>query len=184
VGPSGAGYGTARFSPDGRALATINVAERIELWDVASGNRIRRLCCVALCGDLAFSPDGSVLASGGHWPRLWNLATGREIRRLVETRDPAFGAIAFSPDGRTLATGSQDGTARLWEAASGRQLRSAAPRQDYVESVAFHPGRALLAYGVRKGPVWLWDTAAGSEEQISPVATSNVSFSPHFSQRP
>jgi WD40 repeat protein len=178
VGPPGAGYGTARFSPDGRALATINVAERIELWDVASGHRTRTLCCAALYGDLAFSPDGAVLAAGGHWPRLWNLAAGREIRRLVETREPAFGAIAFSPDGRILGTGSQDGTARLWEAASGRQLRSAAPRQDYVESVAFHPGGTLLAYSVRRGAIWLWDTAENSERQIAPAATSNISFSP------
>jgi WD40 repeat protein len=154
------------------------VAERIELWDVASGNRVRTLCCMALYGDLAFSPDGAVLAAGGHWPRLWDLAAGREVLRLVQTREPAFGAIAFSPDGRVLATGSQDGTARLWEAAYGRQLRCAAPREDYVESVAFQPNGALLAYGLRRGAIWLWDTAAGSERQIAPIATSNLSFSP------
>jgi WD40 repeat protein len=178
VGPAGVGYGTARFSPSGRVLATVNVAERIELWDVASGNRVRTLCCMALYGDLAFSPDGAVLAAGGHWPRLWDLAAGREVLRLVQTREPAFGAIAFSPDGRVLATGSQDGTARLWEAAYGRQLRCAAPREDYVESVAFQPNGALLAYGLRRGAIWLWDTAAGSERQIAPIATSNLSFSP------
>jgi WD40 repeat protein len=178
LGPPGAGYGTARFSPSGSVLATVNVAERIELWDVASGKRVRTLCCMALYGDLAFSPDGAVLAAGGHWPRLWDLAAGHEILRLVQTREPAFGAIAFSPDGRALATGSQDGTARLWEAAYGRQLRCAAPREGYVESVAFHPKGTLLAYGVRRGAVWLWDTAAGSERQLAPIATSNISFSP------
>ncbi len=43
AGTPGAVYGTARFSPDGRLLATVDASERIDLWDVASGKRARTL---------------------------------------------------------------------------------------------------------------------------------------------
>jgi WD40 repeat protein len=178
LGARGGVYGTARFSPDGRVLASVNASERIELWDTATGKRIQTLCCMALYGDVAFSPDGGVLAAGGHWPCLWDLGSGHRIRRLVESRDPTFGAVSFRPDGRVLATGSQDGKARLWEVGTGRELLSASTRRNYVESVAFHPSGELLAYAVGEGPAWLWDTAAGSERMIAANTTSNVCFSP------
>ena len=178
LGVAGSVYGTARFSPDGRLLASVNAAERIEIWDTLTRARVQTLCCMALYGDVAFSPDGRVLAAGGHWPCLWDPAAGRRIRRLVETRDPTFGAVSFRPDGLVLATGSQDGRARLWEVGTGRELLSATPRGNYVETVAFHPGGNLLAYGIRDGPMWLWDTAAKSERAIGPIATSNAAFSP------
>jgi WD40 repeat protein len=178
LGTAGSVYGTARFSSDGRLLASVNASERIEIWDTLTRKRVQTLCCMALYGDVSFSPDGGVLAAGGHWPCLWDRSTGRRIRRLVETRDPTFGAVLFRPDGRVIATGSQDGKARLWEVATGRELLSTKPRRNYIETVAFHPDGRLLAYGIRDGAVWLWDTAANSERMIAPVTTSNASFSP------
>lgn len=176
IGPAGAVYGAARFSPDGQTLATVNAAEKIELWNVGSGVRERVLCCMALYGDVSFSPDGTRLAAAGHWPRIWEIQSGREIRRLVPSRDPAFASIAFAPSGRIVVTGSQDGLDRLWDAESGAVLRSATPRQGYIESVEFDPGGRLVAYHVRNGGVWLWDTATLQETELGPATTSNAAF--------
>src|SRR5574340_153520 len=114
-------YGTVRFSPDGREFGTVNASERIEIWDTGTGKRVQTLCCMALYGDLAFSPDGRMLAAGGHWPSLWDYRAGRRLRRLVETREPTFGPVCFGRGGRVLATGSQDGRARVWDAATGKE---------------------------------------------------------------
>ena len=178
LGIPGSVYGTARFSPDGRLLATVNAAEQIQLWDIATRMLVRTLCCMALYGDLAFSPNAELLAAGGHWPRLWDINSGREVRRLVETRDPTFGAVDFRPDGKVLATGSQDGKTRLWDVETGRELLSATTRPSYIETLAFHPNGTLLAYAGRDSAVWLWDTTARSERMIAPVTTSNIAFSP------
>jgi len=178
LGAAGNVFGAGRFGPDGVLLASVNDREQIEVWDTEKGTRLRTICCMALYGDVAFSPDGGVLAAGGHWPSLWDLRTGRRIRRLVETREPTFGPVCFRPDGRVLATGSQDGKARLWDVDTGREILSSKPRRAYVESVGFHPDGKLLAYALRDGGVWLWDTGSGSEREITTAATSNVSFSP------
>jgi len=128
LGVPGVLYGTARFSPDGRLLTSVNPSEQIQLWDVSTRSCVRTLCCMALYGDVAFSPNGELLAAAGHWPRIWDIKTGREIRRLVETRDPTFGPVDFRPDGKVLATGSQDGKVRLWDVETGSELLSATTR--------------------------------------------------------
>ena len=61
--------------------------------------------------DVAFSPDGRILASSSydHTLRLWDVVTGEHIRTLTGHRHQVL-SLAFSPDGRTLASGSVDET--------------------------------------------------------------------------
>jgi WD40 repeat protein len=69
--------------------------------------------------------------------------------------------VAFSPDGRLLATASWDGTARLWDPATGEHLRTLTGPDGEVLAVAFSPDGRLLATGGRDGAVRLWDPATG-----------------------
>jgi WD40 repeat protein len=64
--------------------------------------------------DVAFSPDGELLASAGveRQIRLWDVASGRLLRSL--RHDDEVMAVAFSPDGLLLATGGYDNQVRLW----------------------------------------------------------------------
>jgi RNA polymerase sigma factor (sigma-70 family) len=72
--------------------------------------------------DLAFSPDGRLLASGSGsnhsthdaTVRIWDLADGRELRRF-DGHLAAVNAVAFAPDGRSVVSGSVDGTALVWD---------------------------------------------------------------------
>ncbi|HUT92742.1 MAG TPA: alpha/beta hydrolase fold domain-containing protein [Thermoguttaceae bacterium] len=90
-------------------------------------------------------------------------------------------AVAFSPDDSLLVTGSWDGTARLWDVASGKEVRTLAHHKMAVISVAFSPDGRLLAVGSDDTTVTLWEVATGRlvrtlDEHSSYVLS--VTFSP------
>jgi WD40 repeat protein len=79
---------------------------------------------------------------------LWNVASGRAVRQLKGHTAPVS-SVAFSPDGKSLASGwtdmpmsgpdLTDTAVRLWDVASGRELR----RIDGRTSLDFHGGELI-----------------------------------------
>ncbi len=136
---------------------------------------------------LAFSPDGKQIASASRdgTVKLWDPATGQEIRTLQEARPPnrqqifAVWALAFSPDGKRLATGHEFGDVRLWDLADGQEILCI--KGDKVcRSLAFSPDGRRLA-GHATFTVQVWDTANGNPiRTLRPGTNSNscVAYSP------
>ncbi|MCK1386638.1 caspase family protein [Bradyrhizobium sp. 21] len=72
-------------------------------------------------------------------------------------------AVAISPDGRTLASGSNDKTLKLWNAASGRELRTLSGHTFNVLAIAFSPDGTTVASASGDNTLKLWDAASGRE---------------------
>ncbi|MBI3273268.1 MAG: WD40 repeat domain-containing protein [Planctomycetes bacterium] len=104
------------FSRDGVWLAAGGEGG-VELWRVGEKRGAKRLGKDGpTVITLAFSPDGSVLATGAAGEkvaRLWDVATGVERARL-DGHDGPVSAVAFSADGKLLATGGEDKMVRVW----------------------------------------------------------------------
>jgi WD40 repeat protein len=154
-------------SSDGGRLAVADFANVVTLVDTTSGQpRARCQGHVEPVVALAFTPDGTALASGARdgSVRLWDAATGegRGTLRASTQRGLAESvqALAFGPEGKTLASGTYDGTIRLWDVASLRERTALATTGEEAAAVAFSPdGRTLAA---TMGPVvQLWDVDTG-----------------------
>lgn len=90
-------------------------------------------------------------------------------------------AIAYSPDGQYIATGSSDRTIKIWEAATGRELRALKSGNTGIKALAYSPDGRVLASSGNDGKLRLWETASGQERAVinaHPKAVLALTFSP------
>lgn len=115
------------FSPDSRLLASAGDEALAIVWDTDTGQMQHTLEAGNNCGasDVVFSPTDPVLATGsfGGEIYLWEVGSGRRIRRLKKWLDHHIYSLAFTPDGRFLAAGTGYDI-RLWDVDRGRVDRS------------------------------------------------------------
>jgi eukaryotic-like serine/threonine-protein kinase len=156
------------FTPDGERLAVGNYDSLLQLWDWRTGRRLNQ---VSLGGgsrfqELAFSRSGQHLAAIKDHPTAWLLSVP-ELQPVQRLQGPPGNtlAVAFAPDEQTIATGGEDSLIRLWDTASGREMRVLRGHNDYIESVDFSPDGRRLASGSFDRTIKLWDVLTGAEQQ-------------------
>jgi WD40 repeat protein len=83
-------------------------------------------------------------------------------KTLTGHSDEVF-SVAYSPDGRYLASGSIDQTIKIWEVATGKELRTLTGHSGGVFLVAYSPDGRYLASGSSDKTIKIWEVATGKE---------------------
>ncbi len=141
----------------------------------------------AFVSAVAYSPDGSLLASGSadSFIQIWDTATSQpRLPFVLAESGGVVTALAFSPDGRLLASAHESGVVVLWDALSGVRLSRLIGHTDQVQVLAFHPTGQLLASASLDGSVRLWDIPGGTpngealQNRETRTSYTSLAFSP------
>ncbi len=161
------------FSPDGSRFLTACADGYVRVFSSASGQPLGQpMKAGSYIWEAHFSPDGTHLAAANadytynaRAGSLFEVSSGRTEATFAGHRD-GVSQIVFSPDGRLAATGSEDATARVWDAHTGRAIGPALPHSGKITRVQFSPDSRYLATASQDGTARVWEAATG--EPITP----------------
>ena len=188
------------FSPDGNTLASAGMGGTVRLWNPEIGKQVRALVQFGLTDTnqefpattrravwidtLAFSPDGSTLATGDHHGtiQMWNVDDGKPISAWkAHTR--RIRALAFSTDKPIFITVDEKGTLHSWKASTGAPSAALTlnGHEDWGTTLGFSTdGTPLMTVGW--DTVQFWDTNGDREFTPMVLPQSDVvkayAFSP------
>jgi WD40 repeat protein len=200
-------FRTLVFSPDGRRLA--GGGRHNCVWDVATGEMLHEFPG-DLNLPVAFSPDGRKMAVSAETIRLGDRDGESPFRRFGEKRvstppewlpfpsqQPGFPPLAFSPNGELIAALEEvqhagppdplhtipppDGVIRIYQVATGKDIRVLRGHRGPISSVQFSPDGNTLVSGGEDGTVRLWNAMNGKELQRFEGhrdAVTSVAFAP------
>jgi eukaryotic-like serine/threonine-protein kinase len=167
------------FSPDGEQVASSAWDGTTRLWSATTGRQTGLLKHeTAIVSSVAFSRDGRRLATveRERGAVLWDVASRTAVHTLPRLM-AAWGGdtrATVDPSGKLLAMACVDGSAKLWDVESRKELAQLKGHQGYCVDVAFHPEGSTLATAGADGTVRLWDVATRAPRAVLRGHTADV----------
>ena len=163
----------------GRLAVTGDAVGTIRVFDLARRRQVAALESGGAIGSIAIDGDEVLTAGDSGAAMLWRLPRGRLVRSLVH--GDRLDQAVFSPDHRWIATAGRDGTARVWNRATGDLVTTLRGHQGAVRSIAFDPGSSRLVTASDDRTAAVWDRASGRRIALfvgHPGPVASARFSP------
>jgi WD40 repeat protein/serine/threonine protein kinase/tetratricopeptide (TPR) repeat protein len=199
IGPfSGNSYSNLALSPNGEMLAVAQENGRVELWNIGTAEPAfvipssARDSIHTKSTNMQFSPDGTMLAifSTDAFREstaiiLCDTTSGKVLRGLgapkqTRSRQMSVTHMSFAPSGNAILSAHADGTLKVWDVATSKQLSTLAGHTGSINSLVFHPDGLRVITGGSDSTVRIWNIQSGEElftftEHSSPVTSVAVS---------
>lgn len=164
------GFREAAYSPRTGSLLAVTDRHSLE-W-------IGGFSCCGWSNGAAFSPDGSIIATTGAWPALWNTESVKLIGHLTTEGEYAeFGPAAFDKMRGWVIMGSRDGRVYAWDIETA-ELRGKSEPAGAVDSIAVLKNSPWIAFAMTGAPIHLWNPDTGETRVIEALPYSNVVAGP------
>ncbi len=147
------------FSQDGKHIVTTAYDKSANIWEINTGKRIKRW--KGHIGYAETSPNGKYILIKSSYQifsdaSIYDVKTGKEQLSY-------FNTAVFSPDGKYIVTVSNDSTATVWDAGSGKQVTEALKHKSRVRSAIFSPdGKYIITVSSDK-TARVWDARTGKQ---------------------
>ena len=142
------------YSADGKQIASSSDDWSIRIWDVSTGSRRIFRANSNWNHSVAFSPDGTQLASD---TTLFNLSTSSSTRHAFGMTERTVYSSAFSVDGRYLVSGSYRAACQIWDASTHQTIVQLVGHAGDIFSVAFFPDGKHIMSASCDGTIRVWD---------------------------
>ena len=193
---------SAQFSPEGQRVVTGSHDKTARVWNAASGRAIGEspMKHEDWVTSAEFSPDGQrvVTASRDNTARVWDVASGKSVGDPIKHGPPVNSAqlsgdmasvwnmasskysAQFRMDSRRVVTASVDGTARVWDAGSGKPVGEPMKHENGLLSAQFSPDGQRVVTASWDKTARVWDAASGKQVG-EPMKHEQVVWSAQFS---
>jgi WD40 repeat protein len=178
------------FSPDGKFLAAASRDQTVKIYEVSTSQELHTLrehtdranSVAELSHAVAFSPDGSIVATSCHNAiRIWDWKAGK-LLKTWPGHEGQIKALVFSSDSQLLASGGADQGLRLWNVTTGTEIACLRGHTSDIWSIAFHPnGRELYSSSGSENLIRVWDIQRALQstmERRHDGPVYDVAFSP------
>ncbi|MCA8988001.1 MAG: protein kinase [Planctomycetaceae bacterium] len=157
------------WSPDDRLIAVTSEEPAVHIFDVHTGEMIKKLDAAARLESVSWSPDGRNIAAGG-WAEkavIWDITSGDQVIEFHHQSEKpdddipnVVNCVAWSPTGDKIASSCYDSAIFVWDSKTGEQFATYSVQQGNIYTVDWHPQNSNViaaSTSIHGGLIWSLD---------------------------